>query len=282
MILNSNIVGSDNVLRMRFMTYTYETDPHYNARLAFYFGIVQDAAGLHAACRHLSIPELQEQGKTWVILRSKMKILRYTAWPEDVLAETWAQQPLGFHMPRVVRGYDEQHKPLFEAMTQWAILDLQHNFRPVRPQEITATLGIPSENDNAHYINPTLEKRIQFEASGSKVIFTYSPIIHLLDTDGNHHVNNISYLNWVLDSLPNGFRNDYKVDEIDVSWIRQTFLGEHVRVFTGSPIEKVLEQEEPLLYHKIVRTEEDGSETIVWEGMTHWKKRSLLVTTQLV
>ena len=47
MIINTNLVGADNVMRMRFTTYTYETDPHYQARVSFYFGVVQDIAAVH-------------------------------------------------------------------------------------------------------------------------------------------------------------------------------------------------------------------------------------------
>lgn len=273
MIINTNLVGADNVMRLRFMTYTYETDPHYHARLPFYFGIVQDIAGLHAACRHLSIPELQKQGKTWVILRTQMKVFRYTAWPEDVLAETWAQEPVGLHMPRGVRAYDEQHQILFEAITQWAVLDLEHGFRPIRPGEITDTLKVPAATDTVHHLEGNLPKRLLYDASGCGTLSSYQPVIHLFDTDGNHHVNNISYVNWMLDSLPNTFRDAYKISEIDVSWMRQTFFGDQITVYTGSTQQDPLTQEEPTFFHKIVRTEKDGSLTTVWEGKTVWKER---------
>jgi acyl-ACP thioesterase len=273
MIVNTNLVGADNVMRLRFMTYTYETDPHYHARLSFYFGIVQDIAGLHAACRHLSIPELQKQGKTWVILRTKMRIFRYTAWPEDLLVETWAQNPVGLHMPRGIRAYDEQHEMLFEAMTQWAVLDIEHGFRPVRPVDITDSLKIPANTDTLHHLEGNLPRRILYDSSGCSTIATYQPVIHLLDTDGNHHVNNISYVNWMLDSLPNTFRDAYKVSEIDVSWMRQTFLGENVTVFTGSTQADPFHEEKPALFHKIVRSEQDGGKTTVWEGSTIWERR---------
>jgi len=276
MIINTNLVGADNVMRMRFTTYTYETDPHYQARVSFYFGVVQDIAAVHAACRHLSIPELRKQGKTWVILRTKMRVFRYTTWPEDLLAETWAQEPAGLHMPRGVRAYDEQHQLLFEAMTQWAVLDIDHGFRPVRPMDITTAMKVPFATDKEHAMDGNLGRRPSYDNSLVRDVATYEPAIHLLDTDGNRHVNNVSYITWVLDSFPPDFRNTYKVSMIDSSWLRQTFLGDHVTVYTGSTQENPFSEETPSFAHKIVRMEADGSASVVWEGETTWEKREKL------
>jgi len=276
-----DLVDADKVMRRQFTTYTYETDPHYNARLSFYFRIIQDIAAVHAACRNVSLPELQAQGKTWMILRSHVSVKRYTSWPEDILVETWAEPAMRLHMPRAVRGYDERHAVLFEAMTHWAVLDVSHNFWPVRPQSIMDMLQVVDASDSAHFIEPQLEKIVPYDNSGSIGFAQFKPVVRMFDTDGNRHVNNISYLDWILDSLPLVFRDEYKICDIDISWLRQTFLGEQVTVHTGSPEEGAFTAEEPLLYHKVVRTEENGSESILLECVTRWKRRELLVDHEL-
>lgn len=281
MTVNPNIVGADNVMRMPFVTYTYETDPHYQARTSFYFGIVQEIAGMHAACRHLSVPELQQRGMTWVILRTRMHIDRYTCWPEDIYAETWAQEPIGLQMPRTVRGYDEQHILLFEAVTDWAVLDLEHHFRPVRPQEITNQLRIPFGTDKEHARTAMPPKRFPL-GEDLPVVSSSKVEIQLLDTDANHHVNNISYLYWMLEDLPNDFRDAYKISDIDVSWKKQTFLGDKVTVVTYSGQEHPFTEGQPQFHHKIVRKEKDGTETVVFEGTTSWERREKLTRKGLL
>lgn len=273
MKVNPNLIGADHVMRLRFLTNTFETDPHYHARLSFYFGVVQDIAGLHAACRNMSIPELQEKGMTWVILRTKMHVNRYTAWPEDIMAETWAQAPLGLKMPRVVRAQDEEGKPLFEAITEWAVLDLTHHYRPVRPNAITEAMKIPSENDSKHHRECKLPRRTEFDDSALAFTSRYVPPVLMSDTDANHHVNNISYLNWILESLPVPFRDAYKVEDVDVSWEKQTFLGDMLVVMTGSGQSHPLEEEKPSFVHKIIRKGQDGTEETVFQGTTTWEKR---------
>ena len=261
-----------NRARSLFTTYSYETDRFFDARLAFYFQIVQEAAGNHSAVRGCSIPTLHEEGKTWVITRSKIEVHRYSHWPEQLHVETWAQEPIRLHLPRVVRSFDEHPEPLFTAKTYWALIDLERG-RPCRPGKMSERIGLPPSEMQ---MDLSLTARTTYDDSNCTTLVTYKPKIQYLDTDSNQHVNNISYLNWALESLPASFRDRAKVAEADVSWIRQTFSGDDITVVSGSLDKEAFSGSEGVLYHKIVRSEEDGSMTVVWEGTTRWEKREKL------
>ncbi len=263
-------IDDHNIAHSQFTTYSYETDSFFDARLAFYFQIVQEAAGNHAAVRGCSVPALHEEGKTWVITRTKIEVQKYTQWPDQLIVETWAQEPIRLHLPRVVRSFDEEGAPIFTAKTYWALIDLEKG-RPCRPATMVERIGLPPLGMQ---MDLSLTARLSYEESGCTTLVSYKPKIQYLDTDSNLHVNNISYLNWALESLPSEFRNRAKVAEADVSWIRQTFSGDDLTVVTGSEDEKILFGDEGLLYHTIVRKEKDGSITTVWEGTTRWEKRS--------
>ncbi|MGH0052853.1 MAG: acyl-[acyl-carrier-protein] thioesterase [Sphaerochaetaceae bacterium] len=265
-------IDQQNVAHNTFTTYSYETDCYTDARLAFYFQVVQEAAGTHAASRGCSIPEMHKEGKTWVITRSHMEIMRYTHWPETLQVETWAQEPIRLHLPRVVRAFDQEGAPLFVAKTYWAVIDLERG-RPCRPKDLALRIGLPPEDDSEHTMDMHLAPNPHGEGETLYRLATYSPKIDYLDTDRNLHVNNISYLSWALESLPASFRNRYKIAEVDVSFLRQTFLEDAIVVYTESKNKNALEGEESLLHHRIVRQEADGSEIMVWVGSTHWKKR---------
>ncbi|HAF86706.1 MAG TPA: acyl-ACP thioesterase [Sphaerochaeta sp.] len=265
-------IDEHNIAHSQFTTFSYETDCFFDARLAFYFKIVQEVAGNHAAARGCNIPTLHEEGKTWVITRNKITVLRYTHWPEQVMVETWAQQPIRLHLPRVIRSFDDLGNPLFIAKTYWALIDLESG-RPCRPTTMSERIGLPSPEMQ---MDLSLTARLTYEDSHCTTLVSYKPKIQYFDTDSNLHVNNISYLNWALESLPSEFRNRAKIAEADVSWIRQTFSGDDITVYTGCENEKILFGDEGLLYHKIVRKEKDGRMTIVWEGTTRWEKRAAL------
>lgn len=260
-------IDENNIAHSSFITYSYETDCFSDARLAFYFQIVQEAAGIHAGLRGCSIPVMREQGKTWVITRSSIEVNRYTVWPEVINVRTWAQEPIRLHLPRVVMGFDEQGRQLFLAKTYWAILDIETG-RPLRPMDISEKLGL---------VNPELAIDMALprktESEDVNELCSYKPRIAYLDTDRNLHVNNISYLNWALESLPSEFRNRLKVASVDVSFLRQTFLDDDLVVYTYAKEATALSQDTPTLESRILRKEKDGTTTLVWQGTTCWKRR---------
>ncbi len=268
-------IDEQNVAHGEFHTYSYETDCFTDARLSFYFEVVQEAAGCHAAVRGCSIPEMHKRGQTWVITRSQMEIFRYTRWPEVLRVETWAQEPIRLHLPRVVRAFDQDNNLLFVTKTHWAILELERG-RPVRPADMAQVIKLPPEDDTEHNMDMNLARNEPPKGEKLYPLSTFVPNIAYLDTDRNQHVNNISYLSWALDSLPHEFRNRLKVKEVDVSFLRQTYLGENLMVYTESTDENAFSADKPRLEHHIVRTEEDGSETLVWVGHTNWDLRENL------
>jgi medium-chain acyl-[acyl-carrier-protein] hydrolase len=270
-------INDDNVYQADFITYTYNTDAHYHARLAFYFQMLQEAAGHHAALKGCSIPQLNTEGRTWVVTRTQMDVHRYAPWPEQLFLETWAQPGHKLHFPRGTAVHDAQGEAILTAMSWWAVLDIEHNFRPVRPQEITDRIGSPSSADSRHFFDPALAKRVPYEDVPVIDLYTFKPQISYLDTDFNKHVNNISYIGWMIDSLPVPFLDAYKVAHIDVSWLHQTFRDDDITVYTGATDLRETEKDRPVLYHKIERTEPDGSTTKVWEATTVWAPRSELL-----
>ncbi|NCC66258.1 MAG: acyl-ACP thioesterase, partial [Spirochaetia bacterium] len=257
-----------------FTTYSYETDSYSEARLAFYFEVVQEAAGTHAAQRGCSIPDMHKEGKTWVITRSQIEIFRYSRWPEVLDVETWAQDPIRLHLPRAVRAFDKSGAPVFLAKTYWAVLDVSSN-RPLRALDMAQRIGVPPKEDFDHQLDMKLA-RPEDDTESMHLLSTFKPRISYLDTDRNQHVNNISYLNWALDSLPASFRDRLKVSQADVSYLRQTFLEDDVMVYTYSEEKDAFFKNEARLAHRIERTEKEGSKTVVWEGKTVWKLREEL------
>ena len=263
-------ISAENIASLRFTTYSFETDSLGAAQTAFYLRIVQEAAGLHAAMRGCSIMDLHAEGKTWVITRNRIEIFGYTRWNEQIHVNTWAQEPIRLHLPRIVEGYATDGSPLFRAKTLWAIIDLK-NSRPLRPQEMNERIGLVK--DPSRIIDMNLPRpNIDLEALHQ--LGTYKPRVTYLDTDRNQHINNVSYLSWVLEALPAEFRTTYKVKSADVLYQKQTFLDDELFVHTYATDENGYNEETPSLISTIVRQTGDDEEEIVFTAYTDWKKRS--------
>jgi len=270
-------VDDDDVYREDFRNYTYNEDTYLAAKLSWFFELTQEMAAFHGYSKHCSIPELHEIGCTWVITGEHMVIDRYTNWLEPVHLETWAQTPNGVFVPRTVRATDKDNKKVFEAHTFWAILDI-NTFRPLSPSIILDRILGPQNN-------PQYPSRCARQKRASKLMArdgvmkeltsTDLPVTYGM-TDSNQHVNNVSYINWILSALPNTFRDGYKVKDINVSWLKQTFLADHITLRTYSSQNTPYTDDKPCFYHLIFKKENDGTETKIFEARTEWRPRAEL------
>ena len=264
-------ISEDNIGHLNHIVMTSECDSYSTTRLSLYQALVQEIAGLHADKRNVGITDLQKSGKTWVIARSRMEVFQYGKWKDEIEVETWPQDPVGLNCPRIVKAKDKNSgKPLFFANTKWAIIDTVKG-RPLRPKEITDILMTPPKELQ---IDASLPNNLDFIEAAKEKLIEYKPKIHFLDTDLNHHVNNLSYINWILEALPEEFMDLYKPSIIDVRWIRQTFRKDNLIVSLYAKNNDELKNQTPKLYFKIERIKEDGSKEEVFDAITEWKKRN--------
>lgn len=267
MRLEHNIFHSDLFL------YSYEVDPFYHAKLAYYFQIAQEAASYHSRMLGCDIPSLQKKDKTWLIVRTHMAIARYATWPEEFSIETWAQKPWKLYFPRGTVATDAAGKELFHSMSQWVVMDLKTH-HPTKPKEIVDAFGEPA---GISFYSPDLGVRQSFETATITTQQTLSIPILYRDTDFNKHVNNVSYVSWIMESLCDDFLNAYKVSNIDISYLSQTYRHDTITIRTGSLMPDPSHPGEPGYVHEIVRDNPDGSHTPVCTAYTRWTPRALIV-----
>jgi acyl-ACP thioesterase len=251
---------------------SYEVDPFYHAHTAYYFRVMQEAAGAHAYHRGLSIPHLQKEGLTWVVTRTRMRIAHYVTWPNTLQVRTWPQQPWKLYFPRVCRLFDHEGTALFESLSHWVVMDLERQ-RPVKPTSISDRFEIV---DTEETVDPDLGKRVVFEAGMFEQIIAHEPKILYTDCDFNRHVNNVRYLEWMLDSLPFTFRDTHLATEVDISYLAQTFRDDTLLVHTGVKSESVFNDEQPVLFHEVVRISKEGERQQVCVASTTWTDRNRL------
>ncbi len=265
----NNISISDNIYKENYIIYSDDCDAHSITKLDWFFEIVQEIGGYHSALLKCSIQDLKKLGLTWVISRENLEIKKYPKWRDKIHVETWAELPFRrVLVPRIVVARNDDNEIIFKSTTLWAIIDLKTN-KPIEPMAILEKIGVPQKACNEKFY---IKKR-EFFNEEFPIIGTTTPNINYSDTDLNHHVNNISYIRWVLQSLPNSFRDEYITTNIDVSWLKQTYITDNVKLITNSESKDNLNEENPIFYHKLVRENPDGSKKIVFEAKSIWEKR---------
>lgn len=252
----------DGIYNDTFALNSYEVDPFYHVQTPYYFRIMQEAAGSHSYHRKVSIPHLQEEQRTWVVTRTVMDIDHYAQWPATLRVETWPQEPWKLYFPRVCRLYDGSGTRLFQSLSHWVVMDTCTG-RPVKPQTIADRFGTVEAKT---FVEPNLGRRPTFSPTEYTETITYEPSIRYADCDLNQHVNNVAYLEWMLDSLPHTFRDAHLISKVDIAYLAQTYRDDRIIVRTGIS-DSGLE-----MTHEVSSLSQDG-EKPVCVAVTRWIPR---------
>lgn len=233
-------------------------DASKNLSLVGLLGILQDIAGEQAAQFGFGYEDLKQQSFYWVLVRQKLKMYQWPQWHEVVSVQTWAKSPTAMYANREFELFLGEEK-VGECSTTWVILDAETK----RPKRI----------DNAEELyHVRNDYSLDFTAGKirlpKEMISTNVYEARYSDLDMNQHVNNIKYSQWVLDSLPSQYLEQYTIREYEVNFSGETFLGD--RIECSSAFEKETSQdtfEASFQLNKI-----DGSKSVFTAQMKGDKK----------
>lgn len=254
----------DHVFYEDHRIHTHQADPFFYARLPYYFQVMQEGAAAHAMLRGSGNPDLEKDGKLWVLSRIRMRITRYLAWPEAFKLSTWIQPPQRLIAPREAMAVDASGNVLFRSLAYWVIID-QKTRRPIRADTYLDHMGLTEKRD--HWDMSRLGK-VPPPADNAPLIF-YEPQVQYRDMDSVRHINNISYIEWMLESMDPDFRDTMKASEVEINFLAESFLSDSLRI-TACRISDVLWQ-----YSVTKDTPEGDVETC--RAIITWKPRKILV-----
>ncbi|MBQ0071878.1 MAG: hypothetical protein KBS81_08525 [Spirochaetales bacterium] len=243
-----------------------DCDSFYKAKVSHYFGISQEAAGVHAAVKGCGLKKMMdEEGRTWMILRTRMKLGRMADWMDTYRIETWCQEGYRLFCPRIVRAFGEKDELLFETQNHWVIMNVR-NGRPERPSYVDSKLLYPDKEK--YWFDPAFPKFPSEEEFQGEKLEDYAVSVNYYDYDYNRHVNNISYVNWMMEAFPFEFQNEYRPENIDVEWKKQCHYGDKLTV------ETTRDKENPLRFFTSIKREgEDGTKEVAFHAVSEWIKK---------
>ncbi|CAA7023917.1 unnamed protein product [Microthlaspi erraticum] len=226
----------------------------------------------------------------WVTARMHIEIYKYPAWSDVVEIETWCQSEgrIGTRRDWILKDC-ATGEVIGRATSKWVMMNqdtrrLQRFTDEVRdeymvfcPQE--PRLAFPEENNNSLKKIPKLEDPAQYSMLGLKP--------RRADLDMNQHVNNVTYIGWVLESIPQeiidthelkvitlDYRRECQQDDIVDSLTTSEIPDETVSKLTGingSATSSKQEHSESHFLH-ILRLSENGQE--INRGRTQWRKKT--------
>ena len=119
--------------------------------------------------------------------------------------------------------------------------------RPVRVEPFGKAIHQTAHKDD---ISASLKKL----PAPERPTFSREFQVRYRDMDVNQHVNNVSYVEWALESLPASILTEASLKDLDVNFSGEAYLGDTV-LSQSQP----LDEREPVFLHHITRSDSGES-----------------------
>ncbi len=237
---------------------SYEVDFQGQLQPVAILNYLQDMASEHAAMLGFSVAGLLRNNLTWVLQRSRTRILRYPASGESIQVQTWPSGRDGLFALRDFEARDQNNQLLLQASSSWVLL----NLKSMRPARLDVTLpGYPCLERQA--LAPASRSLPEMDEADIEIDFR----VRLADLDINQHVNNTIYAGWALEAVPEAISKEYRPAEFEIVYKVAAYHGEQILSCS-----KLLETgEAPVLLHQLINRENGAELTRL---KTRWQKRS--------
>ena len=175
---------------------------------------------MHAQVLGHGVRATADRQAIWVLTRQKLVMKEWPGWNDKIRVETWIRPSEGAFAVRDFTVYKDDQL-IGEATTSWVRLS-SDTHKPIREAVSDYEAGPGRCSFDAEKIvipRETLHTSARFEVRNS-------------DIDGNQHVNNTRYAQWVLDAIPIEAHSQYVLDEYAVNFLAETHLGDAVEIQT--------------------------------------------------
>jgi acyl-ACP thioesterase len=209
--------------RAEHMIRSYDVDPQMIARLPVLCRFMQEAAYFHAEHLGVGYSHLTPNSMAWVLARMRIEIERLPKWGETVTLRTWPSDRDRLFYYRDFEITDGDGMLLLLASTAWFVIDSEKRERiqpdwwqsqeyPFSPKVFSAKLSrLKSCNCE----------------TGELTTVNYG------DLDQNGHVNNVRYIEWMLNSLPLEFHQAHVLRFLEVNYLAEAVCGHSVSICTS-------------------------------------------------
>lgn len=205
-------------LTRRFTVSSFDLDPRGEARLTSLAAFFQEMAYQHASRLGFGYHDLLKEQTFWVLSRMKIRILRYPAWDEEILVETWPCGLDGLFAMRDFRIASDKQEVLGMATTSWLVVDGRTR-RPVRPSEAL-------EKYREGQDRPFAEKLQKIDLPPGMVPTGLHRIVYS-DLDVVGHVNNVKYMEWCIDTAGQPAL-ERRIGQFEINFMHESHFGEEI------------------------------------------------------
>ncbi len=172
----------------------------------------QETSTLHASIAGCDMEYLNKNKIGWILLENHCRMHKYPKLGERIKIKTWVNDMQKLFAFRHYEIVDEHDNLILQSYTKWLLYSFE-KMRPIKvPDEITNMYTYTDKTsiyiDNIDFNMDTYDKIVQ-------------DVVLYKDVDTNWHMNNVSYINAVLESMNKEFLDNYEIAQCLIKYNHQ-------------------------------------------------------------
>ena len=233
----------------------HQVDVRSNATLVVLCQFMQESAWNHAEHLGLGFSHLSEKNFIWILSRQLLKIYSYPKWGDVIQVHTWPTGRDRLYCYRDFRILDSAGSIIGEATTAWFVIDLTYR----KPQRTGAYFQKNLPTDFERVFPGKLNKLNPLVSTDHTRVIQVS----YGDLDINEHVNNVRYIDWILNTLPFEHLKTHILGELEINYLSESSYDDEISV-------SYVEKEKSEFLHSLIR---NGDTTELCRARTVWESQ---------
>ncbi|XP_051145032.1 palmitoyl-acyl carrier protein thioesterase, chloroplastic-like [Andrographis paniculata] len=221
------IVDGGVVYRQTVVIRSYEVGPDKTATIQTLFSLLQETALNHVWMSGLlsdngfgATHGMVRNNLIWVVSRIHLQLHQYPIWGEVVEIDTWvgASGKNGMRRDWLLRS-PFTGTVFARASSTWVMMNQSSRRLSKVPEEVRAEISPWFTEEQALEEEESPERIPKLDSNATYELSNLKP--KRSDLDMNNHVNNIIYVKWMLETIPDELQEDHSLSSIVLEYRRE-------------------------------------------------------------
>lgn len=217
--------------RKSFIVSNNDVDNKFELKIPAIFRFFQDVALLATEEAKVDSISLSKKNIDWVITRMSVDIKRLPKCNEEIFVHTYPGKDMAMLYPRYFFITDKNNEIIIRASSIWALID-NNTRKVIVDRDVISKLPMEKWKDEL-----PLPEKISVPSNSQ---FIEKRKIHYSDLDFNSHMNNVRYVELLMDVHDSSFYQKKRVSSLILNYIKEIKEKEAVDVYSDASMPETI------------------------------------------
>lgn len=259
----------------------YEVGPNRKTTMITIANLLQEVASNHVVSMwgrsdegFASDPEMAKDGLIFVMTRMQIQIDEYPKWGDVVRFETWFAITGRMRASREWLIKDRDGNQIGRATSTWVTINMKTRRLGKVPDRTRERLAAFQYKEQNAFPDDMMQLKLPDLVSNEEVDVKIPQIARVSDMDMNGHINNVTYINWILETIPEEVRHDKRLFQIEIDYKNECTSGDLIHPLAEEcetpEVFKTMSHDGKTFVHSLARDDKDASTTEIVRARTLW------------